>query len=122
MGLTQHHQSNTIHELSGTGDHLKTKMFNMFSFEHTNLVNVLLFCFNIVCLFYFNFLFHILVLLTLIINGAEYQSGIHIHFREFRNYMPKIVTYTEEKTGDAFSCTKGVFLFEFFLKSDSIEV
>ncbi len=115
MGLTQHHQSNTIHELSGTGDHLKTKIFNMFSFEHTNLVNVLSFCFIIICLFYFNFFFHILVLLTLIINGAEYKSVSHIHFTDiFRNYVPKTVTYTEEKTGDAFLCTKGVVLFEFF--------
>lgn len=67
--------------------------------------------------FYFNFFFHILVLLTLIINGAEYQSVSHIHFTDIlRKYVPKTVTYSEGKTGDPFSRTKGVFLFQFFKK------
>lgn len=32
MGLTQHHHSNTIHELAASGDRLKTKTFTMFNF------------------------------------------------------------------------------------------
>lgn len=35
MGLTQHHQSNNIHELSGSTDHQKTKACTLFNFCST---------------------------------------------------------------------------------------
>lgn len=108
MGLTQHHQSNTIHELSGSGDHLKTQMFHFLFVQtvfkdsgisqcHLALLYHHLSYFTLISLFSLTSLSDSL---ALIIDGAQCQSICQRYFTGMlMNYVPKTVTDIEGKTG-----------------------
>lgn len=106
MGLTQHHQSNTIHEPSGSGVRLKTKMFTMLNFCTNSCVCVILFCLTTISLILHQFLFFLTSLsdfIALISDQAQCQSIYQIHFTEI-NYLPKTVTATKDKSSDILHC------------------
>ena len=83
MGLSQHHQCNTIHELPESVDRLKTQMFTMLNFctKKCVLVSVILLRFSF---------FSLSDSLALIPDGAQCQSICQIYFTDMMmNYGKK---------------------------------